>query len=150
MADFPPLNPGEVELQPSDELLLRNVHPEFYDPENDLVTSQAFRLNSNDDGCLSVIRRSQVSPFDAHFEYSTSLGLPSIGVWAVSADEVADEGARSIDDSAAPVLQGHQRPSGHAYIDYRDLEGRPRPENKRGKQFSKIASSRGPLYFDRR
>lgn len=135
---LPELASGEVLLHPSDALMLRNVHPDFFDASMDMVTRRAFTPNSSDDGCMSVVQANVVTPSKAYDDYVLG-GLRSLGVWGVTASEVVGIGGRCVDDREKP---GVTLPDGHAYIDYRDLGG-PSEIRKRAKRLADLANERG-------
>lgn len=109
------LEEGESKVETS-ELLWRNAHPDFVD--GDRLSSQAFRLSTDDEGKLSVARETLVTAEDHYKEYVGDFGLLSAGVWAVSTDEVWTEFVEVVDDG--DVDDGHDRPLGHAYLDLRN------------------------------
>lgn len=130
-----PLREGEVSLTQMEELLWRNVHPDWVD--DGVLSSQAFRPNSGDDGQMSVGRSSVVSASD-HFSEYVAVPNKSGGIWALSVQEVDDQSLRVVDDSKAdppPLL------TGHAYVDFRDVGGKQ--EKKRGAKLRDRAAERG-------
>ena len=71
-------------------LLLRQVHPNFF-PDGE-ISSQAFFPFPKDDGKLSVYDGDQISAEAAYQHYTVTLGLESVGVWAVSGAETVSVG----------------------------------------------------------
>jgi len=69
-----------------EELLLRQVHPNFIQEER--VTSQAFKPTPKDEEQLSFSRSLLTSAKEAFEHYTQRLNLDSVGVWAVSVKEV--------------------------------------------------------------
>lgn len=133
---IPDLRPCEVLLVPTEDVLLRNVHPSFIDGE--LLSSQAFGPNTGDEGQLSVAQAAIVQSLHAYMDYTVTRGLKSVGVWAVSTLEVDGLGARSVDDRACDA----SLPEGHAYVDFRDLTSK-RAEKRRATALRDAAQLRG-------
>jgi hypothetical protein len=146
-AQFPDLMPGENLLSPGDELVLRNVHPHFYDHGVRTVSSQAFEPNSGDGGCMSAARETVVSPMDSYMEYTITFGLSSAGIWALTTEEVSIAGSRTVDDCGTQVMTGDRLPTGHAYVDFRDLGGSGGREGRRAKKLKAQALTRGCMYL---
>lgn len=144
---FPELVRGEKLLLPEDALLLRNVHPQFFDQAAGIVSSQAFRPNSSDAGQMSVAQDSLISPMNCYVEYTVIFERLSAGVWALTTQEVSDIGARSVDDRDTQTVTGAPLPTGHAYIDFRDLGGSANREGKRARKLKACALARGCLYL---
>ncbi|MFB7619822.1 hypothetical protein [Kitasatospora sp. NPDC056181] len=113
--EFSELRDGEVQIPASSELLWRQIHPAFLDGGK--MSSQAFTPSDKDDGELSVNRQSIVGANDA-FRYFTEVQcFQSTAVYAVSAEEVAAKGLRTVDDSTSDP---ENAPSpGHAYVDFK-------------------------------
>ena len=113
---FPELKPGEVEVTDGDELIWRNVNPNWID--NGELSSQAFRPTPKDLKQLSGAREREVSAEDHFEEFTEKLELESSGVWAISAGEAKDAALRCIFDAEADSAPD-PCPVGHTYIDYR-------------------------------
>ncbi|SLM24888.1 hypothetical protein SAMN04488690_2616 [Stenotrophomonas indicatrix] len=88
-----------------DEIMLRQVLPLWV--QEGRPSSAAFSPNSNDEGNLSVDRRTIIDPKLA-FEAYLQRGLKSGGVWGVSVGECHKEGldcySDPLDDNAAHAL----------------------------------------------
>lgn len=115
--------------------LLRQVHPDFF-PGGE-VSSQAFFPFPKDDGKLSGYDGDQITPEASYQHYTVSLGLKSVGVWAVSGSEVASVGLAHRPD---PV-DGNPA---HAVIDFGALA--EKECRKLAKRLKKLAADRGSLY----
>ncbi len=143
---FPDLVEGEAVLPPLDSaLVMRHVHPAFVD--EGAPSSQAFTPTSKDRGCLSVIQRDLVEPVNAHMDHTITLGLQSIGIWAVTTGEAEASGSRAVDDSETSSADPDSLlPPGHAYLDFRDLSGASRKEKRRAQVLKRYAIERGCVY----
>lgn len=116
-------------------LLFRQVHPAFF-PDG-AVSSQAFFPFPKDNGKLSVYDGDQTSAEASYQHYTVSLRLASIGVWAVSGEEVVSAGLAyqpdPVDGNAA-----------HGVVDFAD---RAEKEcRKLAKRLKRFAVDRGSLY----
>lgn len=109
--NWPEMVSGEVVLTNEVAALYRQVHPSWR--VNGLITSQAFKPTSKDNGKLSVVVSTAMTAKMAYI-YHTQQELDSVGTYQVTVGEVRDCGLRSVDDSALPSSF-----LGHAYIDYR-------------------------------
>lgn len=116
-------------------LLLRQVHPNFF-PDGE-VSSQAFFPFPKDDGKLSVYDGDQITVEASHQHYIATLGLESVGVWAVSGAETASVGLTHLPDPIAG------NPA-HAVIDFGALA--ERECRKLAKKLKKFALDRGSQY----
>ena len=117
MSDDQGLQPGELELTNTQELLWRNVHPIWIDDGQ--LTSQAFRPTPKDDKRLSTARQQKIAP-DEHFrEYTEVLSLTSSGVWAISVGEAHQESLRCIYDAESNAVPD-PCPTGHTSVDFSD------------------------------
>lgn len=133
---FPELVEGEIEVQAANDcLLLRHVHPKAYD--GDKIESWAFSPNSGDQGKMSVTQAAQVEVAEAFADYTAT--HDSAGMWGLTSAEISLQESRVIDDQGTvPAL-----PSGHAYVDYRDVTPKSRKESKRAKALRNLAVARG-------
>lgn len=122
------LREHEFEVPASDELLWRQVHPKHID--GDQISKLAFLPSPKDEGELSVNRASIVTAQEAFEYYTVNLGYESVGVQAVSAQEVTSQSLRVIDDSNTEQTQS----PGHAFVDYRAVE----TKNKRARIASQL------------
>ncbi len=103
---------GEVVIEESEELLWRNCAESWLDEGS--PTKQLFFPTKKDSLKLSSARESLVSASAHQAEY-TALGNRSVGIWAVSSQEVQEVGLRSVDDSAT----GTSPLTGHCFLDFR-------------------------------
>ncbi|MCL2656310.1 MAG: hypothetical protein FWD62_02620 [Betaproteobacteria bacterium] len=116
-------------------LLLRQVHPKFF-PDGE-VSSQAFFPFPKDDGRLSVYDGDQITGADSYQHYTATLGLESVGVWAVSGGEVVSAELTYRADSVA----GN---AAHAVVDFGALA--EKECRKLAKRLKKFAVDRDCLY----
>ena len=114
-----------------DTLLYRQIHPDFV--QQNQVTSQAFRPNSNDANLLSVYDGDQIGPAEAWEHYTVTQRLPSAGVAAVTVSECSGL-------QLPVVLDGIPYPE-HAYIDFSGYGRRAR--TNKAKQLRSFANARG-------
>ncbi|MFF0409804.1 hypothetical protein ACFYUY_05130 [Kitasatospora sp. NPDC004745] len=120
--EFGELRDNEVQVPASKELLWRQIHPAFLDGGQ--VSSQAFAPSDKDDGELSVNRQSIVSATEAFQHFTEVQRFQSAAVYAVSVEEVAAKGLRTVDDSTSDP---ENAPSpGHAYIDFKAVAANKR------------------------
>lgn len=116
-------------------LLLRQVHPSFF-PDGE-VSSQAFFPFPKDDGKLSVYDNDQITAEASHQHYTATLGLKSVGVWALSGAETVSVDLTHRPD---PVLGN----PAHAIIDFGTLA--EKECRKLAKKLQKLAVNRGCQY----
>lgn len=114
---WPDLEEGEIVLAAADDLLWRQVHPEFV--QGGQLASRAFRLNSGDAKRLSLSWAKKQSAEGAYDFHANVLKLPSAGTWAVSVGEVLEAGCRAIYDEEAASAPPAPCPPGHTFIDLR-------------------------------
>jgi hypothetical protein len=82
-------------IRSADELLHRNAHPTFI--HNGRISSQVFRLKTDDKGELSTQQNSKAIPAIAYTRY-TARGFESAGVWSVTVAECGDLSLMAYDD----------------------------------------------------
>ena len=114
------LGDGEHLVGATEELLYRQITKHQLGRDGQLG-SHAFGPVDADHGKASYSRASPTTPQasrDWHTEHARS---PSLAVWAVTAAEVVKSKTFAIDDSAAPLVDGHPRAPGHCFVDYRDM-----------------------------
>lgn len=112
------LQGGEVELTDLPELVWRNANPDWID--NGILSSQAFRPFNKDDPMLSSARENKVTA-EAHFkEFTEVLENQSVGIWAISVNEIQDMGLRAIYDAESDTAPS-PCPVGHTSIDFREI-----------------------------
>jgi hypothetical protein len=114
---FVPLQPGEVVLSEPQEVLWRQVHPDFVHEGS--ITSQAFRPFPKDAGELSVTRSSILTAEDAFRQYAEESGYRSDGSYPIRVDDVDQTGLRGVDDSGRAST--NPVPLGHGFVDFRHL-----------------------------
>jgi hypothetical protein len=117
------------------ELLHRQVHPQFI--RDGRVSSQAFKLNTQDKGLLSVTRDSKCSAQEAHRRY-TARGRSSCGVWSVTVAECNSAGLQAYDD---PL----EDDDAHAVVDFNVLPSKGQLE-KAAARLTEHARQRGRQY----
>jgi hypothetical protein len=130
-------------LQPSAEVLFRQVSPSPAWLNDGRVTSVAFIPWEKDQGLLSVSCESKTNAEGCYTHYTKTLNLPSVGVWGVSTDEAK---AIGLDSYWSPVEPPDPRPPdpAHASIDFRGLD--EKAAKTRAKALAKKAHERGRLY----
>lgn len=138
--DWPALESGEFVLDDTDELLWRQVHPQWVD--GGVISSQAFKPNSGDGGQMSVSRESKQTAQGAFEFHTRDARLQSAGTWAVTLGEVHSQNYRAVDDSDS--LLGATLSPGHAYIDTR-IHGSSKQRKAAG-ALSRLATARGRIY----
>jgi hypothetical protein len=72
----------------ADELLFRQVNPSWRELDGN-PTSQAFRPTPKDNELLSVDRQSLTDAKSSYDHFTKTLGLASVGTWAISTNECA-------------------------------------------------------------
>lgn len=99
----------------TDELLFRQVHPEFY--QNGILGSRAFKPNSSDGGLMSTDRASLTSAQGAFNHYTRHLKKKSACVYGLT---VSDFEAVDIDCRADPLGKDGDIPPNpaHSLADY--------------------------------
>jgi hypothetical protein len=103
------------------------------------VTSVAFIPWEKDEGLLSVSCGSRTSAEGCYDHYTKVLGLPSVGVWAVTTKEAKDVG---LDSYWSPVEPPDPHPNpAHGSIDFRGLD--EKAAKTRAKALAKKAHARG-------
>lgn len=133
---------GEVLVQASDELLWRQVHPDWV-TDDGVPTSQAFKPAQADVNKPSVARSQRQTAEDAYRWHTESAQLKSRGTWGVTAGECTAASLRVIDDSNAENAPAHRSPA-HAYLDFR-----PHSKSERKIASASLLSSalrRGQVY----
>lgn len=77
-------------------LLLRQINPSWI--QHDRVTSQAFRPTPKDKKMLSAYDGDQITAENSWKHFTNDLGLGSVGVQALSVDELIPHGLKVIPD----------------------------------------------------
>lgn len=107
------------------ELLYRQVTIHTWDEVNRRPSSKAFEPVDADNGMASYSRESKTTAKLARQHHTTNAKSPSLGVWAVTVQEVETEGLRAVDDSQSTPPPGlAQWPPGHCFVDYRHLQSK--------------------------
>lgn len=121
MTDAPDIElaQGHSLVDDRDELALRQI-VEWMVPDGAILT-HVFGPSPSDKGMPSYSRASVVDAQDARDWHNRNSVSRSIGVWAVSVDEVLEAGRHVIDDSAAVPPGGTPHAPGHCFVDYRGL-----------------------------
>lgn len=133
MTDFVDLLAGEVEIDPSEEFLYRQVPEHQWDSQAGRPASTAFGPANIDQKKPSFSRSSLVSAQSSRDWHQRNAKSPSKGVWACTTSEVVDFGSRSIDDSQVPPEEGDPEKSpGHCFVDYRHLDVKTDEKTLRG------------------
>jgi hypothetical protein len=101
-----PIAPEHL-ISDASELLHRNAHPKFI--HNGRISSQVFRLKTDDKGQLSVQQNSKAVATIAYARY-TARGFESAGVWSVAVAECSELSLEAYDD---PLLDDDS----HAVLD---------------------------------
>lgn len=117
--EVPELSALERVLDDPDELLHRQIHPNFYDQETKVLTRQVFKPR---DPKISVTQDCIFNVEEAYRQHLQN-GRSSIGACTVSVGEVRECDVSVVDDSEIP-----DTPDGHAYIDARSLTNRQRSD----------------------
>lgn len=124
------------EINGSDELLFRNIHPKWMD--NGIPTSQAFRPTPKDDKRLSVDQSSKTTAQGSYETHTNKKNLLSSGIFGVSVGEFNEEKVVCVEDP----LEDNRA---HALADYTNL-GSNNVIEKTAKKIKKKAIKRGILY----
>lgn len=117
---------NEVEIEPSPELLWRQVVPSTWNEDEGQPHTHAFGPKTSDEGKPSYSRSSKVEAEEAYEWHNANARSQSQGVWACSSEEVVASDLRTVDDSETEIDAGVIAP-GHCYVDFREL---PRKEIK--------------------
>lgn len=139
---FATLVQGEEPVPRSEELLWRQVHPDWI--HDGRLTSQTFSKSTSDINGPSVVRESAMTAEDAYHFHTRDLQNASAGTWAVSVEEVMERDMRVVEDGGAPNVSGKKRPKGHAYLDGRHLSGGQL--KKHSKILRDLAEARGRFH----
>lgn len=138
--EWPPLADGEHPIEPSDELLWRQVNPRFF--QGGIIGDLAFRAREEEQFQLSASRSSKVTAQEAYDHHTCVAGRESVGVAAVSALEIEQAGSRAIDDCDVQVADPPT--PGHAYIDCRIMTKTERRDFR--EECAAVATDRGLVY----
>jgi hypothetical protein len=111
---------GECLMVREDELIYRQITEHL--KHGDKVATHAFTGSTADAGKPSYGRSDVVSAQDSRDWHTAYAKNPSLGVWALTVQEVVVASSRVIDDSRTPIADDERRPPGHCYVDARDLD----------------------------
>jgi hypothetical protein len=125
-------------LENSEELLFRQVHPNFIQDER--PSSQAFKPTPKDEKQLSVAREALTNSADAFRLHTEEKRLGSVGTWAVSVGEAKSEGLPSLPD---PLTEPVVDPA-HALVDFSACSNSQ--INAKGSRLAAKARERGRLH----
>ena len=117
--EAPELGALERLLEEGDDLLRRQIHPNFYDRATRSLARHLFKMGGEQ---ISVTQDRVLNAPEAHRRYVAN-GNDSVGSCVVSVKDVIDGGARAVDDSSTA-----NAPYGHAYIDARGFSGKDRAD----------------------
>ena len=114
------LEPGESIIEPSDELLYRQITKPLFDEENNQPASFAFGPQNCDEGRASYSRGSKVTAQEARDWHCANSRSPSLEVWAVTSSEAQTEPLRCVDDwTDGDQSQIGKMAPGHCCLDFR-------------------------------
>lgn len=123
---------------PRDEVLRRQIHPQWWHPSAPKIDSAAFKPRQTEpDGRISCLR-GHVDPKDAWTRYFGGDTSRSAGTFGVSVEEASAHGCGSGDDSSEPG-----KPLDHAFI---EVLPDARAVTRKARSLAKHATERGPLY----
>lgn len=129
------------QISDKDELLFRQVHPNFVDAGE--LSSAAFRPTAKDNGQLSVDRSSLTTSEASYRLHTVSKGLSSAGTYAVSVGDFSEVEVTCYPDPIAAIGDQPYN-AAHAYGDFTKLSsGRQKTAAKR---LRNRAASRGCLH----
>lgn len=106
-------------IEPSKELLFRQIATHLWDFDSKRPSSHAFGPATSDCGMPSFARSNYVTAQASRDWHQCHANSPSEAVFACSAEDVVSADARAIDDSKCVVESGKQRSPGHCFVDYR-------------------------------
>ena len=127
-------------LDDQDEVLFRQIHPNFYD--NSYPGSVQFAPSAKDEGQLSVDRGSLTTPAASHALY-TGNGYASAAIYGVSVGEFGAENLPCHPDPLAATARQTANPA-HAYADFTGVNSSQ--SRKIAKRLRNVAVARGRLH----
>ena len=110
---------GDTLVDDPTELIYRQL-AEWMVQNGDIMT-HVFGPSTSDEGKPSYSRSSLVTAQEARDWHHVNAPSRSLGVWALSVDEVMEVERHVIDDSRAPVADDSPRAPGHCFVDFRGL-----------------------------
>lgn len=119
--DVVELSEGEHLVPASDELLFRQITEHQLAQDGKQLGSHAFGPVGADAGKASYSRASLTTAQNSRDWHTANARSASLGVWAVTANEVVTSRTVAIDDSDAPLPEGSKRAPGHCFVDYREM-----------------------------
>ncbi|OAM90735.1 hypothetical protein AW736_06420 [Termitidicoccus mucosus] len=122
-------------------MVFRQVHPNHWDGKN--PNSVAFSPTPKDQDQLSVDDASLVTAEESWTHFTKNLGLQSVGVWAVTANEIASSGELALLRAPITGQTDVQKDNpAHCLIDFSKLT--TKGQKKRcAQQLALLASVRG-------
>ena len=133
--------PSEQCLNDDDELLFRQIHPQFM--TNGRISSQAFAASASHQGKLSVDRQSLTTPQESYELYTMGFKKASCGVYGLSVGEVRQNDLSAFPDPLEADANLPANPA-HAVVDMQSLS--VNKMRKVAKKLAKMARTRGALY----
>lgn len=129
-----------IELSDGDEVLFRQVHPNFM--QGDLPSSQSFMPTSKDNNMLSVDRSSLTTAKES-CELFRGNGFDSGAVYGVTVGEFREQGIPCIGEPL-DATDGQAANPAHAFADY--TAHAPSLQKTKAKRLKQKALLRGRLY----
>jgi hypothetical protein len=128
----------------SESLFYRQVNPNWL--AEGVPSSQAFGPTPKDKGKLSVDDASKVSAEGSWRHFTETLGLRSVGTWAVSMGEVEEAGDLAVTASPKVVAEDPAKDNpAHCDVDFSQVS--PKGQRKKKAQYLAMkATTRGCLY----
>lgn len=119
------LAPGEqlIAVGPVEEQLFRQITYPLLG-EDGVPAAHAFGPQSADAGKPSYSRSTRVTAQQSRSWHTAHAAKPSLGVWAVTVEEVGQAGTVAIDDSGTPQSGPRSRAPGHCYVEFRHFQKR--------------------------
>lgn len=111
----------ENKIKNASELLFRQIIDDYWDERTGKPLSHVFGPKNIDNGMPSYSRSECTTPTESFEWHNRNAKSKSVGVWAVSVEEVAKAGLEVIDDSDCPLPPDGIRAPGHCFPDFRGL-----------------------------
>jgi hypothetical protein len=132
--------PAPKPLQQADEILFRQIHPNFL--QEGVISSATFLPTANDQGELSV-DRSSVTTAAASFNLYVGNGRASVAVCGLTVGEFGKEGLPCHPDPLGATETLKANPA-HAYADFNGVGTNQR--KKMAQRLRTVAAGRGILH----
>ena len=133
------------QLMESAELLFRQIHPNWL-VDDGVPGSLSFVPSRHDEHCLSVDRSACTNAAGSYSFFTSDLpaglGRKSIGVWALTVEEVDKVGCKAFSDPE-PASAETPANAAHAVIDFEGISGNQ--QKKIGARLKVFAVTRGRL-----